>query len=161
VLVVVNVLVLSFVVVLVSNIANSPQDLVFALSTFFIVAVLWTSRLWASWSGRRFYFTGDGFWFFVSEKDDTGYEDKDGDKYEKEGPRFIGLDLAVEDEGVEEARCGVDAIKDGDDESRVVNFEASVETNDLEDGGDDKENDGENRSGMAELVTWILMRERA
>lgn len=69
VLVVVNVFILSFDVVLVRSIANSPQDLIFALSSkFLIVGIV---GLWGSWSARRFYFTGDGFWFFVSEEDDA------------------------------------------------------------------------------------------
>lgn len=69
--------------------------------------------------------------------------------------------MAVEDEGVEPACGSVDAVKDGDDEGGVINFEASVETYDLEDSSDNEEEDGEYRSGMAELISWILMREGA
>lgn len=67
--------------------------------------------------------------------------------------------MAVEDEGVEPACGRVDAVKYGDDEGGVVNFEAPVETYDLENSGDDEEKNGEYRSGMTELVSWILMGE--
>jgi hypothetical protein len=84
VLIVVDVLVLALVVILVADIADSPQDLAFPLGKLLVrIAICRLSAALSAWSHS---FTGDGFWFFVREEDDTGYEDENGDKYEEEGP---------------------------------------------------------------------------
>jgi len=156
VLVVVDVFVLALVVI--ADIADSPENLALALTKLFVVGIT-ICRLSGPLSAWSHGFSGDGFWLFVCEENNTGYEDENGDKYEEEGPRFVSFDFGIEDEGVEPACGGVYAVKDGDDEGRIVYFETAVETYDLEDGGDDEEDYGEYRGSMAKLVSRILMRE--
>lgn len=63
-------------------------------------------------------------------------------------------------EGIEPSRGGVYAVKDGNDERRIVCFESAVETYDLEDGGAGEEYEREDGSRMTDLVPRILMRKR-
>ena len=65
-------------------------------------------------------------------------------------------------EGGGYAPCsGVDAIKDGHDERRVVHLQAAVETHDLRDGRDGEEEEREYNRGVPELVPGVLVFEAA
>jgi len=155
---VVDVFVLAFVVIVViADIADRPENLALALSKLFVrIPICRLSAPLSTWSHGCI---GDGFWLFVCEENDTGYEDENGDKDKEQGPRFVGFDFGVEDEGVKPACGGVHAVKDRNDEGRVVDFETAVETYDLEDGGDDEKDYSEYRGSMTELISWIFMRE--
>jgi hypothetical protein len=52
----------------------------------------------------------------------------------------------------------VNSIENRHDKSRIVDSKTSVETDDLEHGGDSQEYDGEDRRDMTELISAIFLR---
>jgi len=95
----------------------------------------------------------------VGEENDAGNEDKHRDEDQEECPRFVRLDFIVENQGIQESGCGVDSVKHGHHKSRIVDFEAAVEADNLEDSCDRQENDRENGRNMAKLVARVGVSE--
>ena len=52
---------------------------------------------------------------------------------------------------------GINAIKDRDDERRIIHLQSSVQTNDLENRGDGEEEEGDDRREMEELIACVHM----
>ena len=58
-------------------------------------------------------------------------------------------------------KAGVDTVEYGDDKCRIIDRQAFVKANDLEDGGCRKENKREHDRRMSKLVSSVLVRQCA